>query len=506
MMKPVATAAGPADALGALLKGAPVVVLVGRANAGKSTLFNRIARGRRAIVSPIAGTTRDLNLGRAEHRGRSLFVIDSGGLELGGRERMGKRVAEDALRAVALADVVVFMLDGRSGLGPGDREAVELIRATGRSMVAAVNKMDRAGMEAAAAEYHALGISPMLLVSAAHGRGVEDLLDEIVERLPAAEAPASAPPDLRLAFIGRPNVGKSSLLNRLAGFERAIVDDTPGTTRDPVDVRLRAADRDVLLIDTAGIRRPARVEGELEHFSVGRAIETIRRAEVLVLVIDSTEGVTDQDARLAHLVESEGRALVVVCNKWDLAAKAGRRVAAFVRDAEAQVPFLGFAEMLFTSAVTGDGVDKIIPAAMKAADSWRATFQTANLNRILAEATAAMDPPMIERRRLRLMYVTQVGHLPPRLAFFANVEGDIPAHYLRFLATRFRAALGLVGTPLLMSFRRTGRTWAEARASGAARPKESPKKPPAKTPTKASANTSAKTSARTSAKAPKAKR
>jgi GTP-binding protein len=227
------------------------------------------------------------------------------------------------------------------------------------------------------------------------------------------------------------------------------------------------------------------VEGELEQFSVGRAIETIRRAEVLVLVIDSTEGITDQDARLAHLVESEGRALVVVCNKWDLAAKEGRRVAAFVRDAEAQVPFLGFAEMLFTSALTGDGVDKIIPAAMRAADSWRASFQTAHLNRILAEATAAMDPPMIERRRLRLMYVTQVGHSPPHLAFFANVERDIPAHYLRFLTTRFRAALGLVGTPLLMSFRRTGRTWAEARASGAVRPKESLKKPFAKASAKA---------------------
>jgi GTPase len=491
-MKPAANNAGRAGALAALPEGAPVVVLVGRANAGKSTLFNRIARGRRAIVSSVAGTTRDLNVGQAEHRGRNFFLVDSGGLELGGRERLGERVAEGALRAVALADVVVFMLDGRAGLGPGDREAIALIRETGRPMVAAINKMDRAGMEAVAGEYHALGVSPMVLVSAAHGRGVEELLDEIVERLPAAEAQPSSPPDLRLALIGRPNVGKSSLLNRLAGFERAIVDDTAGTTRDPVDVRLRAADRDgllrdVLLIDTAGIRRPTRVEGELEHFSVGRAIETIRRAEVLVLVIDSTEGVTDQDARLARLVESEGRALVLVCNKWDLAAKEGRRVAAFVRDAQEQVPFLAFAEMLFTSALTGDGVDKIIPAAMKAVDSWRATFQTAHLNRILAEATAAMDPPMIERRRLKLMYVTQVGHSPPRLAFFANVERDIPVHYLRFLATRFRAALGLVGTPLLLSFRRTGRTWAEARATGVVRSKESPGKAPRKAPRRAPA-------------------
>jgi GTP-binding protein len=463
-MKPAANAGQP-GAFAALPQGAPVVVLVGRANAGKSTLFNRIARGRRAIVSPVAGTTRDLNFGRAEHQGRSFVVIDSGGLELGGREHLRERVAEGALHAAGMADVVVFMLDGREGLGPGDREAVALIRETGRPMIAAVNKMDRPAMEAEAAEYHALGISPVFPISAAHGRGVEDLLDDIVARLPVAETPAARPPDLKLALIGRPNVGKSSLLNRLVGFERAIVDNTPGTTRDPVDVRLARADRDVMLIDTAGIRRPARVGGDLEQFSVGRAIETIRRAEVAVLVIDSLEGVTDQDSRLARLVESEGRALAVVCNKWDLAAKEGRRVAVFVRDARARVPFLAFAEMLFTSALTGDGVDKIIPAAIKAADSWRATFQTAHLNRILAEATAAMDPPMVGRRRLKLMYVTQTSHSPPRLAFFANVERDIPAHYLRFLATRFRDALGLVGTPLLLEFRRTGRTWMETRAS-----------------------------------------
>lgn len=460
------------SALAALPEGAPVAVLVGRANAGKSTLFNRIARGRRAIVSPVAGTTRDLNFGEAEHLGRRFFVVDTGGLELGGHERLSERVVGMALRAVALADVVVFMFDGRAGLGPGDREALALVRETGRPLVAAVNKIDRPAMEAAATEYYALGVTPLLMISASHGQGVGELLDEIVARLPATEVREEKRPDLRLALIGRPNVGKSSLLNRLAGFERAIVDVTPGTTRDTVDVRMRAADRDILVIDTAGIRRPTKVEGELEQYSVGRAIETIRRAEVLVLVVDATEGITDQDARLARLAEKEGRALIVVCNKWDAAARAGQRIPAFVREAQARVPFLAYAEMLFTSALTGDGVDKLIPAALRAGDSWRATFQTARLNRVLAEASAAMDPPMVGRRRLRLMYVTQVGHSPPRLAFFANVGRDIPAHYLRFLQTRFRAALGLVGTPLVFEFRRTGRTWAQARAAATVRPKE----------------------------------
>ncbi|MBI3758480.1 MAG: ribosome biogenesis GTPase Der [Deltaproteobacteria bacterium] len=291
-------------------KGLPVVVLVGRANVGKSTLFNRIVRRGRAIVSPIAGTTRDLNMSRATHEGREFVVIDSGGLELYAQEHTTERAVEEALRAVAEADVVVFVMDGRAGLSSGDNEALTLIRETGRPTIVAVNKIDRPNIEAEAADAYSLGVPSVTFVSAAHGLGVGELLDAIVEQLPPHEATPDTLPDLRLALIGRPNVGKSSLLNRLAGFDRAIVDDRPGTTRDPVDVRLSVAGRDVLLIDTAGIRRPTKVDGDLEHHSVGRAIEVIRRAEVLVLVIDSTEGITDQDVRLARLVESNDRAMV----------------------------------------------------------------------------------------------------------------------------------------------------------------------------------------------------
>lgn len=446
-------------------KGLPVVVLVGRANVGKSTLFNRVVRRGRAIVSPIAGTTRDLNMARATHEGRDFVVIDSGGLELAAHEHTTERAVEEALRAVAEADVVVFVMDGRAGLASGDREALELIRETGRPTIVAVNKIDRPNHEAAASDAYSLGVPSVAFVSAAHGLGVGELLDAIVEQLPAREAVAEALPDLRLALIGRPNVGKSSLLNRLAGFDRAIVDDRPGTTRDPVDVRLSVGGRDVLLIDTAGIRRPTKVEGDLEHHSVGRAIEVIRRAEVLVLVIDATEGITDQDVRLARLVESNDRAMVIVCNKWDAAAKLEKHVPNFVRDSYRRYPFLDFAPMVFTSAITGDGVDQILPAATRAGAAWHANFQTALLNRILAETVAALDPPLVGRRRLKLMYVTQIASAPPRLAFFTNIEHDIPAHYIRFLGSRFRAALDLesVGTPLRLEFRRTGRSWAESR-------------------------------------------
>jgi len=440
-------------ALGA--EGLPTVVVVGRANAGKSTLFNRIAKGAHAITSPIPGTTRDLNFACASHEGREFIAVDSGGLELGGREPMTERIVAEALGAVGAADVVVFVLDGRAGMSAADKEAFALVRQTGCPLVVAVNKIDRPAQEAQAAEFHELGAGKLLVISAAHGRGVSELLDEVVGRLPAAPVAPAKAPDLKLALIGRPNVGKSSLLNRLCGFERAIVDVRPGTTRDTVDVRLTANGRDVLLIDTAGIRRPTRVEGELEHQAVGRAIATTRRADVALLVIDATEGITDQDVRLARLVDTNDRALVVVCNKWDAAAKLGRKVPAFVRDAHERYPFLDFASMVFTSALTGDGVAQIIPAAIKAGDCFRATLQTSMLNRVLADARAAMDPPLVGRRRLNLMYVTQVGSAPPRLRFFSNVERDIPAHYIRFLDSRFRSALELAGTPLRLEFRRT---------------------------------------------------
>ncbi len=439
----------------ALAEGLPVVALVGRANAGKSTLFNRIVGRNRAITSAIPGTTRDLNIARASYEGREFTIVDSGGLELGGRAPMGARIIEEALRAVAAADVVVFVLDGRAGLSAADQEAVAVIRETGRPLLIAVNKVDGPAQESGAAEFYGLGADQLFAISAAHGRGIGDLLDAVVARLPPSQAAAAqAPPELRAALIGRPNVGKSSLLNRLAGFSRAIVDDSPGTTRDTIDVRVRAGDRDVLLIDTAGIRRPTRVSGELEQHSVARAIETIRRAEVLILVVDGLEGVTDQDARLARLVETHDRALVVVVNKWDAAAKLKRRVPAFARDLHQRYPFLDFARVVFTSALTGDGVSGIFPAALETGQAFRAVFQTARLNRILAEATAALDPPLVDRHRLNLMYVTQVASSPPRLRFFSNIERNIPAHYMRFLEARFREAIELRGTPLRLEFRK----------------------------------------------------
>ena len=363
----------------AAAEGLATVVIVGRANAGKSTLFNRIVRRGRAIVSSIAGTTRDLNIARATYEEREFVIADSGGLELYASESVTEHAVEEAFRAVAAADVVVFLIDGHAGISGADEEALELIRATGKPLIMAVNKVDNPGRESAATEAYRLGVEDVVFISAAHGLGVTDLLDTIVAKLPARDANPERVADLRVALIGRPNAGKSSILNRLAGFDRSIVDEHPGTTRDPVDVRLRAGDREVLLIDTAGMRRPTRVEGELEHHSVGRAIETIRRAEVLILVIDATEGITDQDVRVARLVESNDRAMIIVCNKWDAASAAGKRVPAFVSNTYRRHPFLDFAPLIFTSALTGDGIGEIIPAAARAGKGWHSAFQTARV-------------------------------------------------------------------------------------------------------------------------------
>jgi GTP-binding protein len=434
----------------------PIVMLTGRANVGKSTLFNRIVGGGRAIVSPIAGTTRDLNFAISEHDGREFVVVDSGGLELYAREPAAERAMEEALRALGAADLIVLVIDGRAGVSNADRNAMTLVRTMGRPLVVAANKVDNPPQEAMAAEAWSLGVESVTFISAAHGRGLPELLEQISSNLPEREAQPALRPSLRLALIGRPNVGKSSLLNCLSGFARAIVDEHPGTTRDPVEVPIQADGHTLLLIDTAGIRRPTKVEGELEHHAVGRALATIRRAEVLALVIDAAEGFTDQDARLARLVENNDRALVVVCNKWDAAAKAGGHVSGFIRDTRQRYPFLDFAPMVITSARTADGVAQIIPVASRAGEAWRSEFRTVALNRILAEALRTIDPPLVGNQRFKPMYVTQVATAPPRLAVFSNLELDIPSHYVRFLEGRFRGALDLEasGTPFRIEFRR----------------------------------------------------
>ncbi len=436
------------------LHGLPLVLICGRPNVGKSSLFNRIVGAQRSIVSPIPGATRDLNLARVSVADREFVIVDSGGLDPLSDDSLGNKLAERTLSAARLANAIIFVVDGREGLNPLDLHGWEQLRLLGRPLFVAVNKLDRPGMNLLASEFHALGVERLFAISAAHGHGVGELLENVAASLPPASDTQVAASDLRFALIGRPNVGKSSLLNRLVGFERSTVDATAGTTRDPVDVELEFAGRRLLLIDTGGVRRRSRVEGELENRTVARALATMRRAEVLGLVIDATEGITDQDARLARLVDKHERALVLIVNKWDLASARGQVASAFKRDIEERYPFLDYAPAVFCSALTGDGVGQILERALEVGEDFRASFKTSHLNRILASLVAEFEPPTVSGKKLKLMYVTQTASAPPRLVFFTNIERDIPTHYLRFLESRFRQALGLVGTPLKIELRK----------------------------------------------------
>jgi GTP-binding protein len=447
----------PLEQIRAAARGLPMVLICGRPNVGKSTLFNRIVGAQRAIVSEIPGATRDLNFARAREGEREFAIVDSGGLGPQGEESLGERLARRTLEVARAADAIIFVVDGKEGLNPADAEALRALRRINRPFLLAVNKLDRPAMDLLAGEFHALGAEQVFPVSAAHGRGVGELLEALMALLPQqANAAAQSADELRFALIGRPNVGKSSLVNRLAGFERSAVDAAAGTTRDPVDVAIRFSDRSILLIDTGGVRRPARIACDLEQRVVARALGTVRRAEVLGLVLDAAQGFTDQDARLAAMVERHDRALMLIVNKWDLAAAQQQTVDRFRRDLRERCAFVDYAPVVFCSALTGDGVSDIPRVALKVGESFRAVFKTAQLNRILSETVGAVEPPIVGRRRLKPMYVTQTATAPARLLVFANLERDVPSHYLRFLQSRFRAALGIVGAPLRIELRRAG--------------------------------------------------
>ena len=447
-----AAANAEARSIATAAHGLPVVVLVGRANVGKSTLFNRMVRRGRAIVSPIAGTTRDLNMARAVHEEREFVVIDSGGLELYAREHTTERAVEEALRAVAEADVVVFVIDGRAGVAGGDIEALKLIRETGRPTIVAVNKIDRPNHEAAAADVYALGVPNVNFVSAAHGLGVGELLDAIVAQLPAHEAVTESLPDLRLALIGRPNVGKSSLLNRLAGFGRSIVDDRPGTTRDPVDVRLNVDGRDVLLIDTAGIRRRGHIIPGIERHSVQRAQTAVERCDVALVVMDATEPVTAQDTHILQIVEEAHKGLVLVLNKTDLLAEPGyqRDLTRFVRR---RLRFVPWAPITFVSALKRTGLPSLLHEAIGAAEQRDRRVATGPLNTLLQRAIVQHAPPSVQGKRLKLLYTTQAAVRPPTFVLFVNDTQLLHFSFERYVENRLREAYGFEGTAIRIIFK-----------------------------------------------------
>ncbi|MDX2170088.1 MAG: ribosome biogenesis GTPase Der [Deltaproteobacteria bacterium] len=442
-----------------VLAALPVVALVGRPNTGKSTLFNRLTRSRRALVGPTPGVTRDRNVGIATLGDRRVLVVDTGGFEADEQEALGQAVRAQALVAAESADVIVAVLDARAGLNPLDRQLIERLRPLRQPVLIAVNKVDTGKQDDLVGEFFALGLPALFAISAEHGLGVGELVDAIVERLPAppvateggeastAEAPTA------VAIIGRPNVGKSSLLNRLVGYERAIVSAIPGTTRDALDTPITRAGRAYVLVDTAGVRRRGRVQAHLERASVVRALRALERAEVGVLVVDAVEGMTEQDARVAGYAWERGRALLVLVNKWDAVPEERRDAARFAAEIDRRYPSLAVVPKRIISALTGRGVERIWGAIDAVAAAHRARLPTAKVNGVIEAAVRAQEPPMVQGVRPRLFYATQTATAPPTITVFCRAPEKVTAHYERFLLNQLRAAFDLDGTPIRLRFK-----------------------------------------------------
>ncbi len=439
--------------------GLPTVVLVGRPNVGKSTLFNRITDSRRAIVTAIAGTTRDVNSLPAEWQGATFRLVDTGGLFGASEDPLHELVVVQGRKALQTADVLVFVVDGREGLVSGDEEIAAALRSVSAPVVMAVNKTDDKRARGRMLEFYQLGFEPVVEVAAEHGEGVGDLLDEVIQRLPPKRdsSAAEGPEETAVAIVGRPNVGKSSLLNRLLKEERSIVSEMPGTTRDTVDAVLKWHKRIFRIVDTAGIRRPGRVarSGQLEAVSVIVARRAIEQADVAVLVVDSSEGATDQDAAIAGEADKAGCGIIIAANKWDLMKGRGTNFSKeFDEKLRRQVKFLDYAAVLHISATTGERTPKVLETIDKVASARTRRIPTSELNRFVAAVTAVHPPSSPGRREVRILYAAQIGVKPPTFVFFTNVATEFHFSYERFLVNRLRESFGLMGTPIRIHVRR----------------------------------------------------
>jgi GTP-binding protein len=442
----------------------PVVVIAGRPNVGKSTLFNRLAGRRSAIVSDTPGVTRDRKDAEAMLRGRTVRLVDTAGLEESDPEAIYGRMRASSETAVQQADLIVFVIDARAGITPADAHFANWLRRQNRPVLLVANKAEGRSGIANALEAYSLGLGDPLAISAEHNEGIADLMLQIAERLPPETGSADSAEDarpLKLAIVGRPNAGKSTLLNRLVGEERMITGPEPGLTRDAVSVILHDADGDIELVDTAGLRKRARIEAALEKMSVSASIEALKMAEVVALTIDAALGLHEQDLQIAHLVEREGRACVLVLNKWDAVEDRNKTRKAISDRLETSMAQMRGIPVITLSAATGAGMEKFLPAIRGAAKVWNTRVQTSALNRWFETALERHQPPLVEGRRLKLRYITQAKARPPTFLVFGTRAEQMPQDYHRYLVNSLRQEFDLPGTPIRLQGRGTTNPYAE---------------------------------------------
>jgi GTP-binding protein len=429
----------------------PVVALIGRPNVGKSALFNRLAGGDAAIVTPQAGTTRDRNFARADWNGRAFWLVDTGGLTDDPNVPMDVEIRRQVMQAIAEADVLMFVVDAQAGIHPQDQRVLEILRESGKPWLVAANKVDDP-RTADHFEFYNLGAADVHPVSAKNGKGSGDLLDALVEQFP--EGVPEDGDDLRVAVVGRPNVGKSSIVNRLLGEERLVVSATAGTTRDAIDTPMQYHGRTLVFVDTAGLRRQSKVDEGIEFYSTLRTRRAIERADVCVLIIDATEGLENQDLRIASMAWDRGAGLILVINKWDLVEKGDKTADEFRKNAMEKAPFLRYVPFLFTSALTGQRVSKLLEAIIAVQGERERRIATARVNERLGELLARLQPPQAAGHEVKLNYAAQVEVEPPTFAIFGNHPELLAENYLRYLQNGFRESWGFIGSPLRIVLRR----------------------------------------------------
>jgi GTP-binding protein len=431
----------------------PLVAIVGRENVGKSTLFNRLVGKNKAVIDDLPGLTRDRNYAEVRYNDYEFILIDTGGFEPHRTDTLSGQVRAQTRLAIEEADSIIFLADGKSDLTPSDFTIVRMLQSTRKPVFYVINKIDKVREQANAADFYRLGVEPLLPISAKNGTGIPDLLTSVIASMPAAAEDVLPEVAVKIAIVGRPNVGKSSLVNALAGGQRLVTDATPGTTRDAIDTIVTSNRRNYLLIDTAGIRRKSRVSVTFEKFCIIEALKSLDRCDVGILLLDATEGVAEQDAKIARFIYEKGKGCIIAVNKWDLMPQDPAHLREHLDKVRFNLPFLEFAPVLFISSLTGQRVTHLLKTASLLNRHYHRRIQTRLLNDLVRKATERHLPPRSKNRAIKFYYAAQIAEAPPHIVIFSNNPAAVPESYKRFLTNCIREHFGFEGIPLRLSFR-----------------------------------------------------